>query len=354
MQLSSKGIDVLVIEQHHDIGLETSARHSEVIHGIIHFPQDSLKSRWCVAGNKLLYQYCLAHNIPFKKIGKLIVATSDAEREILNRMYASALANGITDVELLDQARTQQLEPNVAAVGALYSPSTGIIDTKQYLRSLAEKNTRNHGAIMLNTQFISANVIGDRVVVNVQSGAQQQELQAKCLINAAGLHATKVAQAISGLNVDEIPTTYYRKGNYFNYLGDNPFQHLIYPVPIAGGLGIHCTIDLAGKLRFGPDVQDVNQIDYTVDATRQRTFYQAVQKYWSHVQEDLLQPAYSGIRPVLSNTPGVFKDFSVMRHNLGASAAQVFGLYGIESPGLTCSLAIGNWLADNVGLALVA
>jgi len=346
--LAMQGKEVIMLEAAVTFGTETSSRHSEVIHAGIYYPAGTSKAKLCVAGKQQLYAYCNDKHIPYKPIGKLIVASQESEVATLHEIKAKAAANGVTDLEFLNAAAVHALEPNVAAVAALLSPSTGIIDSHAYMLALLG-DAEAHGAMLaVNSKVISGFVTNDGIVLQIQAADQLMTLQACCVINCAGLYASKISAAIAGLDTLEIPQTYYRKGSYFTYAGVAPFTRLIYPVPVPGGLGTHSTVDLSGQVRFGPDVEWVEAIDYGVEATKSQQFSQAIQRFWPTVQEALLQPGYAGIRPVLAGIEGGFRDFCMRRHSLINIKAKFIGLYGIESPGLTSSLAIAAAVAAMV------
>jgi L-2-hydroxyglutarate oxidase LhgO len=343
-EIALNGTEVVILEAQEGIGMETSSRHSEVIHAGIYYPAGTNKAKWCVQGKELLYDYCAANHVPHNRLGKLIVATEDAELATLNDIKAKAEANGVFDLEFLSAAAVHSLEPNVKAVGALLSPSTGIIDSHSYMLSLLGQAEAKGAMLAVNSKLISGRVTKDGIILQVKTGDSEMELQTKCLINCAGLYASQVSRAIQGVPADQIPETYYRKGNYFTYAAKNPFTRLIYPVPVPGGLGTHSTVDLAGQVRFGPDVEWIEEINYDVDITRREQFVGAIKRYWPEVQVELLQPGYAGIRPTLADKQGGFRDFCVRLHDLGVAGPKMVGLYGIESPGLTSSLAIADWV----------
>lgn len=346
--MARKGIEVVILEAQEGIGMETSSRHSEVIHAGIYYPPGTNKAKWCLEGKQQLYPYCLANHIPHKRIGKIIVATENSELNTLKEINTKARANGVFDLEFLSADEVHALEPQVKAVGGLFSPSTGIIDSHAYMLSLLGNAEANHAMLAVNSKFIAGKVTKTGIAMQVSVAGEEVELQTSRLINCAGLYASEVSRKIEGLIAEEIPTTYYRKGNYFSYAASNIFKHLIYPVPVVGGLGIHSTLDMSGQVRFGPDVEWIEEINYDVDPNKRKVFAESIRRYWPVVEESLLQPGYSGIRPTLADKSGGFKDFCLRSHAInleGASDIRVIGLYGIESPGLTSSLAIGEAVA---------
>lgn len=340
--LALLGREVIILEMAETFGTETSSRNSDVIHAGIYNPPGSLKAKLCVQGKQKIYDYCMSNNIAYKKIGKLIVATHGYEMEKLHELQTNAITNEILDLEFLNAKQLKTLEPNITGISALFSPSSGILDTQNYMSSLLQDALQHGAQLLLNTQVISGVVLDDNISLTVLDNGVTKELSARNIINCAGLYASEISNSIYGLPDAQVPITYYRKGNYFSYNSASPFKHLIYPVPVAGGLGTHGTINLQGQIRFGPDVEWVEAIDYKVNPNRAEFFAQSVGQYFSKLQTQLLQPSYCGIRPSLADINGGFKDFSILTHSLENSCAKIIGLYGIESPGLTASLAIAD------------
>ncbi len=343
--IARKGIEVIILEKQEAIGMETSSRHSEVIHAGIYYPPGTNKAKWCVEGKKELYAYCIGNHIPFKKVGKLIVATNKDEIKTLKEINSKAKANGVFDLETLDASAVAALEPEITAEAALFSPSTGIIDSHAYMLSLLGNAEANGAMLAVNSQVIGGRVTPEGIVLQVRIGNDEMELRTQRLVNSAGLFASEVSRSIIGVPPDQIPQTYYRKGNYFSYGINNLFKHLIYPVPVPGGLGIHSTLDLSGQVRFGPDVEWVDKIDYDVDPKKAKVFAKSIARYYPSVKEKLLIPGYAGIRPTLADKEGGFKDFCIVRHEVAAPEMRFVGLYGIKSPGLTSSLALADAVA---------
>jgi L-2-hydroxyglutarate oxidase LhgO len=342
--LALAGRETIILERETTIGTGTSSRNSEVIHAGIYYPKDSLKARLCVAGRKALYAYCDAHGIPYRRCGKLIVATGDEQCGALERVFARARANGVEDVELLSRSQALELEPELSCTGALLSPSTGILDSHAFMLSLLGDAQANGAAIAFGSSVSGGRIEEHGLVIEVASEGEVTRLAPRLLVNCAGLHAQSLAASIDGLPRETIPSLRYAKGNYFQLLGRAPFTRLIYPVPETGGLGVHLTLDLGGQAKFGPDVEWTENLDYTVDAARGARFYAAIRTYWPGLRDDALVPGYAGIRPKLPATPGV-ADFMIQ----GKDAHGIDGLinlYGIESPGLTSSLAIGDYVAS--------
>ena len=347
--LALAGREVIVLEAADGIGTETSSRNSEVIHAGIYYPPGSLMARTCVAGKHALYRYCAEHGVPHSNCGKLIVATSDDEASQLAGISARAAANGVADLRMLSAAEAVALEPNLRCTAALLSPSTGIVDSHGFMLAL-QGDAENAGAVFA---FHSPAIAGRASATGIEldvGGAEPMMLACTLVVNSAGLHAPTLARAIAGMPAELIPTAYYAKGNYFTLSGRSPFSRLIYPVPVPGGLGVHLTIDLGGQARFGPDVEWIDGIDYTVDPARADVFYDAVRKYWPGLKDGALQPGYSGIRPKIVPPNVARQDFMVQ----GPEAHGIPGLinlFGIESPGLTAALALAEHVLRMAGRA---
>ena len=338
--LALAGREVVVLEKENAIGTGISSRNSEVIHAGIYYPKDSLMARYCVAGRRALYEYCAGRGVPHRRCGKLIVAADDAERERLIGIAERAFANGVEDMRVLSAGEAQALEPNLSCTGALLSPSTGIVDSHALMLSYLGEAEDHGAALALNATVERIERNGELLSVLV-GGNNPMRLDCSLVVNAAGLAATDIARRIEPMPKDLVPTTYYAKGNYYSLAGRSPFSRLIYPVPVPGGLGVHITLDLAGQARFGPDVEWIDRIDYTVDPRRADSFYAAVRRYWPGLKDGALTPAYAGIRPkiVPQGAPG--QDF-VIQGPAEHGVPGLINLFGIESPGLTSSLAIGD------------
>jgi L-2-hydroxyglutarate oxidase LhgO len=342
-QLAQSGREVIVLEAAEGIGTVTSSRNSEVIHAGIYYRSGSLMARMCVAGKQALYRYCREHDIPHRNCGKLIVAATPAETEKLQSIKAHAEANGVTDLQTLAREDAYALEPALRCEAALFSPSTGIIDSHAYMLALRGNAEEAGAAFAFHTPLLGARARRGRIELDA-GGEAPMSLECRILINAAGLGAPAVARNIDGMPVEAIPPAYLAKGNYFSCSGRAPFSHLIYPVPEPGGLGVHLTLDLAGQARFGPDVEWVNSIDYAVDPARAARFYPAIRRYWPDLPDGALMPSYSGMRPKLVPPAVAVQDFLIQGpRDHGVDG--LINLFGIESPGLTSSLAI----ADHVG-----
>jgi L-2-hydroxyglutarate oxidase LhgO len=341
--LAAAGREVLVLEKEPWVGSETSSRNSEVIHAGIYYPKDSLKARLCVAGKKQLYAYCAERGIPHRRLGKLIVACNEAEIPVIEKVRERAAANGVPDLEWVGGNALRRLEPALAAVGAYFSPSTGIIDSHALMLAYEADLAAAGGLVVLRAPVLGGEVAAGGFLLEV-GGAEPMRLFCRLLVNSAGLHAPSLARRIAGTPPESIPRDYFCRGIYFTLSGRSPFRHLIYPVPEAAGLGVHLTLDLAGQTRFGPDVEWIDRIDYSVDPRRGERFYAAIRTYWPALRDGALQPGYAGIRPKIGGPAEPAADFRVA----GPDAHGVPGLvnlYGIESPGLTASLAIAELVA---------
>jgi len=344
--LAMAGRDVIVLEAADAIGTETSSRNSEVIHAGIYYPTGSLKARLCVAGKHFLYDYCAERGLAHRRCTKLIVATDDGQIASLEKLRAQAAANGVDDLELIDGAAARALEPALTCVAALLSPSTGIVDSHALMLAF-QGEAEDHGAMLaFETPVVGGYVANDGIVLST-GGAAPMQIKARTFVNAAGLGAQKIANAIDGIAQTAVPPLYYAKGNYFALQGRTPFSRLIYPVPAPGGLGVHITIDLAGQARFGPDVEWIDAIDYDVDPKRSDSFYAEVRRYWPGLKDGAIQPSYSGIRPKIVPQGAGNPDFLIQGPETHGIAGY-YALYGIESPGLTAAGAIGAYVADLV------
>jgi L-2-hydroxyglutarate oxidase LhgO len=294
----------------------------------------------CVAGRRLLYAYCAEHGVPHRNCGKLIVATNAQEAELLASIKGRAEANGVEGMRLLTAAEAGALEPYLQCTAALLSPATGIIDSHSYMLALQGDAEANGAMLAFFSPIERASAVGDGIELEI-GGAEPMKLRARLVVNSAGLHAPELARKIEGMPADKIPTAYYAKGNYFTLAGRSPFSRLIYPVPVPGGLGVHITVDMGGQAKFGPDVEWIPGIDYTVDPHRADKFYAAVRKYWPGLKDGALQPGYAGIRPKIVPPGAPAQDFTIQgpaEHGV----AGLIHLFGIESPGLTASLALAE------------
>ena len=347
--LALAGREVIVIEAAESIGTETSSRNSEVIHAGIYYPKGSLMARTCVAGRRLLYAYCKAHGVPHLNCGKLIVATNEAESEKLAEIKGRAEANGVEGMRLVSTAEAMALEPNLKCTAALLSPATGIVDSHGYMLALQGDAEENGAMFAFLSPVERGRVREDGIELEV-GGTEPMKLRCRLMINSAGLHAPTLARKLAGMPADRIPTPYYAKGNYFTLAGRSPFSRLIYPVPVPGGLGVHITVDLGGQAKFGPDVEWIDGIEYTVDPHRADKFYAAVRRYWPGLKDGALQPGYAGIRPKIVPQGAPAQDF-VVQGPAEHSVPGLINLFGIESPGLTASLALADLVRAQAGNA---
>ena len=331
------GQSVIVLERNQSVGMETSSRNSEVIHAGIYYPKDSLQARLCVRGRNMLYQYAAERGVPHDRIGKLIVAVAAAEKDRLDHIEAAATRNGVTDLERLDTRQLLDREPEVHGVEALWSPSTGIIDSHALMLSLHGELEAHDGLVAVESTVTGLTKKADHIAIFVDG---ESILSANTVVNAAGLGAADLAATVEGWNDAPLPRLRFAKGNYFSFQGRSPFRHLIYPLPTDGGLGVHATLDLSGQLRFGPDVEWTDSIDYSLDETRSLAFYKAIRNYWPALPDGALQPGYVGIRPKLCGPGDPAADFQIELS--GSDRAKLIQLFGIESPGLTACLAIAE------------
>jgi L-2-hydroxyglutarate oxidase LhgO len=347
--LAMAGREVIVIEKGPTIGTATSSRNSEVIHAGIYYPTDSLKARLCIDGRKQLYAFCADHGVPSRRLGKLIVATTGDEEAKLRSIHAQAIANGVGDLEWLTAAQVSTLEPEIRCTAALLSPSTGILDVQGYMLALQASAERFGTTIAFQTEFNGAEKRGKLFDVWTRgAGGETTRLKCRTLVNCAGHGAHAVAAGIDGFSVDLLPPRFLAKGSYCSLSGKAPFNHLIYPVPVSGALGIHATLDVTGAVRFGPDIQWVDTLDYALPSGLPEKFMGAIQPYWPGVETRSLSPSYCGIRPKIHGPDESFADFSIQfedRHGM----AGLVNLFGIESPGVTASLAIARYVGDELG-----
>lgn len=343
---------IVILDQASSFGQQTSSRNSEVIHAGIYYPRDSLKARLCVRGKQLLYEYCDSYDIPFKRIGKCIIS-SDTESDSLEELKSRAEGNGVEDLVFWKQQRLQAEEPAVSARHALFSPSTGIVDSHSYMQSLLHQ-AEARGVLfapLTRIETISRHNGGFELNTSIARGSVQESYSLGCeiFINCAGLQAQSLADCIQGVRPVQIPRLYPCKGDYFAYTGKNPFQHLIYPLPEANtqGLGVHSTTDMSGQCRFGPDTEYVDDIYYDVDASKVPAFAEAISSYFPAIDPARLTPSYSGIRPKLAG-PGIAVADFVIQTPADNEEQGLFQFFGIESPGLTASLAIAEYIAGRL------
>jgi L-2-hydroxyglutarate oxidase LhgO len=342
-RLAQAGREVIVLEAAEGIGTVTSSRNSEVIHAGIYYPAGSLMARMCVQGRRALYDYCREHGIPHRNTGKLIVATTPGETMKLQSIKAHAEANGVDDLKTLSGAEARALEPALSCDAALLSPSTGIVDSHAFMLALQGDAEACGAACAFHAPLLRGKTAAQGFEIEV-GGEAPVTLACEWLVNAAGLAATAIARVIDGMPIELIPPAYLAKGNYFSCSVRAPFLHLIYPVPEPGGLGVHLTLDMAGQARFGPDVEWVDAIDYAVDPARAEKFYPAIRRYWPALPDGALMPSYSGIRPKIVPPAVAVQDFLIQGPN-DHGVDGLINLFGIESPGLTSSLAIADHVA---------
>lgn len=341
--VARSGRDVVVAEAASAIGTVTSSRNSEVIHGGMYYPTSSMRARVSVRGRRMLYDFCVSHGVPHRRCGKLVVATDNAEVKRLEGIARQGDVNGVEGLQMIDGSAARALEPQLSCVAALLSPHTGILDAHAYMLALRGELEDAGGAIAFNTPVLGATRKDGQWMVRF-GGAVPGEASFDALINCAGLDAQKLAQAMEGYPPARVPRLVLAKGNYFSYLGKPAFTRLIYPTPAPGGLGVHVTLDLAGRMRFGPDVEWIEHENYTVDPARADIFYARIRTYWPALPDQSLAPDYAGIRPKLTGPGEPAADFMVdapAHHGMPG----LIQLYGIESPGLTSSLALAEEVA---------
>ncbi len=341
-RLALSGREVIVLESAETIGTETSSRNSEVIHAGIYYPKDSLKARLCVAGKNALYTYCAERGLPHRRVGKLIVATDDAEIQTLKHYQKQAAENGVTDLTWLAPAAIRAMEPEIRGVAALLSPSSGIIDSHSLMLSFQGDAERSGANFVFLSPVVSGEVAANGITLAI-GGATRASVCCNTVINCAGLYAQSVARSINGLPAATVPPLYLAKGHYFLLSGPAPFRRLIYPIASHGGLGVHITLDLAGGVRFGPDVSWLDRVDYRFDETRMSAFQTAIRRYYPGLRDHALRPGYTGIRPKLSGAGAPAADFIIQGPRQHGVPGLV-NLYGMESPGLTASLAIAEYV----------
>jgi L-2-hydroxyglutarate oxidase LhgO len=338
-----KGHDVVVAEAEAGIGTITSSRNSEVIHAGMYYPTGTLRAQHCVRGRHWLYEFCASHGVPHKKCGKLIIACNEAELDKIKAIEVQGGINGVENLELIGGNAARALEPELSCLGALLSPETGIIDGHAYMLALRGDLEDAGGAIALNTPVTGARRKGGQWQVDF-GGREGGTFEFDAVANCAGLRAQSVARTMEDYPASRVPRLVLGKGNYFTYAGRPVFKRLIYPTPIVGGLGVHVTLDMAGRMRFGPDVEWIERENYDVDPTRAHLFYTRIRTYWPGLPDGALSPDYSGIRPKLSGPGEPQGDFLIdtpAQHGLPG----LVQMFGIESPGLTSSLSLGEAVA---------
>jgi L-2-hydroxyglutarate oxidase LhgO len=341
-QLALSGREVLVLERARQVGTETSSRNSEVIHSGIYYPPGSLKAGLCVAGRDLLYAYCGQHGIAHRRTGKLIVATSEAEVATLERYHSLARQNRIGEIAWHDAEEVRRLEPELRCVRALHIACTGIVDSHGFMTSLWGDLQAAGGDVAFLSEVASGRRLPDgRFELEIRG--TEERLVCRELVNSAGLRAPDLARRLEGCAGERAPPAYYARGHYFTLSGRSPFSRLVYPVAESAGLGIHVTLDLAGRARFGPDVEWLDVPDYTFDESRRGRFAEAIGRYYPGIDESRLMPDYVGVRPKISPAGAAAADFRIdgpETHGL----PRLVHLFGIESPGLTAALAISQYV----------
>ncbi len=338
--LASTGRQVAVLEAERGIGMHTSSRNSEVIHAGLHYAPSSLKARLCVEGRRALYAYAREKGIAHRRLGKLIVATVEEEASALEACRARALACGVEGISMLGPQEIRDLEPEVRCVRALFSRETGIIDSHGLMSAL-RRDAEEAGAVVALRAPVAGGAVGGSGIELRVGGEAPYAIRCAAVVNCAGLWAQRVARSIDGVPPPTIPDCRYARGHYFLLSGRSPFQHLVYPVAVPGGLGIHLTLDLSGQARFGPDVEWIDAIDYGFDEGRAPAFEAAIRRYWPKLPAGALRPGYTGIRPKLAPAGAPPQDF-VIQGPADHGVPGLVNLYGIESPGLTASLAIAS------------
>lgn len=342
--LAREGCEVLVLDRASTIGSETSSRNSEVVHAGMYYPTGSLKHRLCTSGRRMLYDYMTARGVAHRRCGKLIVATSSEEVAQIEALHARGLANGVEGLELITGSAAELMEPALSCQAAMWSPETGILDSHALMTTLVAELESLGGAVALNTMVASIDIVGDDEFAIRIGGSEPFVFRARRCVNAAGLHAQEMASRIQGLSLAFVPELTLAKGSYFSAAMRPAFSRLIYPAPVEGGLGVHLTLDLGGRMRFGPDVEwldhaNPNTVDYAVDPARAAGFYAAIRRYWPGLPDDVLVPDYAGCRAKVKG--GDFIIDGSDRHGVPG----LVNLFGIESPGLTSSLAVAKEVA---------
>ncbi|WP_310619533.1 NAD(P)/FAD-dependent oxidoreductase [Flexibacterium corallicola] len=337
--LACEGREVMVLEKHDAVGQEISSRNSGVIHAGLYYPAHSLKARACVEGKALLYEFCCEYGVPHKRIGKLVVATSTEQEPQLQALYEQARINHVDDVRMLSAQDVRALEPALSCHAAMLSPSTGIVDTHALLLALQGALEARGGQVVLGETVSALEKTGEAYQLTMVGG---YSLRAEHVIVAAGLGGNQLLSTLKKESPSlEVPPLYYAKGNYFSLTGSAPFSHLIYPLPENGGLGVHLTLDMGGQARFGPDVEWVDHVDYTVDPARKNIFYEKIRHYWPELPDNSLHEGFAGIRPKIAPQGARAADFQILGGGHG-DHSRLLAFCGVESPGLTASLCLGR------------
>jgi L-2-hydroxyglutarate oxidase LhgO len=342
--LALAGREVLLLEAESHAGTITSARNSGVIHAGLYYEPGSFKARFCVAGNRALYEYCRERGVEHHNCGKLIVANGDEEEQVLLHLLERAHRNDVPDVRMISGTEAHRLEPEVRCTAALLCPTSGIVDQHPFMLALQGDMENAGGTLVVNCRVESLDRVDGGFLLKT-GGEAATELEARFVVNSAGLGAVDLLRHVEGYPAERIPVMHLGRGNYFTVAERSPFKHLIYPVPHAAGLGIHATLDLGKRVRFGPDVEWIDHIDYSVNAARAPLFYEAIRRYWPRLADGALTPDYTGIRPKLHGPGEPQPDFRI-ESSADHGLPGLVNLLGIESPGLTSSLAIGDYAAS--------
>jgi L-2-hydroxyglutarate oxidase LhgO len=345
-ELAAQGLEVIVVERETRIGQHQSARNSGVIHAGFYYPEGSLKARLCHQAKLELYRYAEARGIAHRRVGKLVVASDETQLPKLKAMLRHAVACGVNDIELLDARQAKAMEPEVACVAALWSPSTGVIDTSALMLSLVADAESRGVVIAQNSRVLRGHAVAGGWRLLVDSGGQVAKIACRLMVNSAGIDAPDLARRLDGYPASRVPESYLAKGNFFACQGGTPFSRLIYPLPGPIGLGVHLTLDLDGQAKFGPDVQIVEAVSYDVDPDRSEAFYASIRNFWPGLRDGALTPAYSGIRAKIGR-PGASQDW-VVETPYEHGVPGLVNLFGIETPGMTCCMSIGAFVAERV------
>ncbi len=346
--LAGRGREVVILEAEGAIGTVTSSRNSGVIHAGLYYRPGSLKARLCTAGRELLYGYAAAHGVPHQRCGKLVVATLETETNALAALKENAERNGVAGIRLLTPTEAHSIEPDIACAAALEVPVTGIIDQHQLLWAVLGDAEAAGATLALHSPVVAGVISAPGFVLDI-GGKTPTKIGCRMLVNAAGLNAQRAARSLRGLDHATVPSQVLAKGSYFSLAGKAPFRRLIYPLPVPGSSGLHAGLDLAGRARFGPDVEWVDRIDYQVDPGREPLFVAAIRRYWPGLPDGALQPDYAGVRPKLAHGGPYDADF-VVQTERDHGVPGLTNLYGIESPGLTASLALADYVADQASV----
>jgi len=349
--LAIAGREVLLLEAEQRIGEHTSSRNSEVIHAGLYYKKGTLRQQLFPRAAHLLYAYCTDHGVPHRRLGKLVVARNAEEAQRLRQHMAHAIEAGVTDAEWLELDRVQELEPNLACHAAYLSPSSGIVDSHALMLAYRAELERNGGVVVFRSPVTGGVITSNGIQVAV-GGAEPTTLRCKTLVNCAGHGAPPLARSMANFPTSTVPRSYFRRGVYFS-VTERPFKRLIYPIHGAGGMDIHAVIDLAGNVRFVPDMEWVDRLDYSVDPARAEAFYRSIRGFWPGLPDGALAPAYAGIRPKITGPNEAAADF-VIQGPADHGVPNLVNLFGIESPGLTASLAIGEYVTGLLGLAFAS